>query len=43
VRERFARLAVETMMSTPNLIMTMARLETPRWAEVIKRSGAKVE
>jgi N-acyl-D-amino-acid deacylase len=25
VRERFARLAVETMMSTPNLIMTMAK------------------
>ena len=43
VRERFSRLAVETMMSTPNLIMTMAKLETPRWAEVIKRSGAKVE
>jgi len=43
VRERFAKLAVETMMSTPNLIMTMAKLETPRWAEVIKRSGAKVE
>jgi tripartite-type tricarboxylate transporter receptor subunit TctC len=43
VRERYAKLAVETMMSTPNLIMTMAKLETPRWAEVIKRSGAKVE
>jgi tripartite-type tricarboxylate transporter receptor subunit TctC len=43
VRERFAKLSVESMMSTPNLIMTMAKLETPRWAEVIKRSGAKVE
>jgi tripartite-type tricarboxylate transporter receptor subunit TctC len=43
VRERFARLAVETMMSPPNLIMTMAKLETPRWAAVIKRSGARVE
>ena len=43
VRERYAKLAVETMMSTPNLIMTMAKLETPRWADVIKRSGAKVE
>ena len=38
-----AKLAVETMASPPSLIMTMAKLETPRWAEVIKRSGARIE
>ncbi|WP_284615378.1 Bug family tripartite tricarboxylate transporter substrate binding protein [Aquabacterium humicola] len=43
VRERFTRLSVETMASPPNLILTMAKLETPRWLEVIKRSGARVE
>ncbi|MES2973923.1 MAG: tripartite tricarboxylate transporter substrate binding protein [Pseudomonadota bacterium] len=43
VRTRYNAMAFETMASPPNLLMTMARLETPRWAEVIKRSGAKVE
>lgn len=43
VRERYREMAFETMSSTPNLIMTMAKLEGPRWAEVIKRSGAKVD
>ncbi|NRF67014.1 tripartite tricarboxylate transporter substrate binding protein [Aquincola sp. S2] len=43
VRDKYAKLAVETLASPPSLIMTMAKLETPRWAEVIKRSGAKIE
>ncbi len=43
VRERYRDMAFETMSSTPNLITTMARLEGPRWAEVIKRSGARVD
>jgi tripartite-type tricarboxylate transporter receptor subunit TctC len=43
VRERFTKLSVETMASPPNLILTMAKLETPRWLEVIKRSGARIE
>ena len=43
VREKYAQMAFETMASPPNLLMTMAKLETPRWAEIVKRSGAKVE
>lgn len=43
VRERYNQLAFETMPSAPNVLMSMARMESPRWAEVIKRSGAKVE
>jgi len=31
------------MQSTPSLLMTMATMEKPRWAEVIRRSGAKVD
>ncbi len=43
VRDRYRELAFETTTSTPDLIMTMARQEAPRWAEVVKRSGAKVD
>ncbi len=43
VREKYAQMAFETMASPPNLLMTMAKIESPRWAEVVKRSGAKVE
>ncbi|WP_298923326.1 tripartite tricarboxylate transporter substrate binding protein [uncultured Ramlibacter sp.] len=43
VRAKYATMAFETMASPANLLMTMAMMETPRWAEVIKRSGAKVE
>lgn len=43
VREKYAQMAFETMASPPNLLMTMAKVESPRWAEVVKRSGAKVE
>jgi tripartite-type tricarboxylate transporter receptor subunit TctC len=43
VREKYNQLAVETMASPPSLIMTMAKVETPRWADVVKRSGAKVD
>ena len=43
VRTKYSAMAFETMASPPNLLMTMAKIETPRWAEVIKRSGAKVE
>jgi tripartite-type tricarboxylate transporter receptor subunit TctC len=43
VRERYRSMAFETMTSPPELIMLMARLETPRWTEVVKRSGARVE
>ncbi|WP_395702124.1 Bug family tripartite tricarboxylate transporter substrate binding protein [Aquabacterium sp.] len=43
IRERYQQLAVETMASPPSLIMAMAKVETPRWADVIKRSGARVD
>lgn len=43
VREKYKKLGVETMSSPPNLIMTLAKLETPRWAEVVRRSGARVD
>lgn len=43
VREKYAQMAFETMASPPNLLMTMAKMESPRWAEIVKRSGAKVE
>lgn len=43
IRERYQQLAVETMASPPSLIMAMAKVETPRWAEVVKRSGARVD
>jgi tripartite-type tricarboxylate transporter receptor subunit TctC len=43
IREKYSQMAFETMASPPNLLMTMAKLETPRWAEVVKRSGATVD
>jgi tripartite-type tricarboxylate transporter receptor subunit TctC len=43
IRAKYAAMSFETMASPANLLMTMAKLETPRWAEVIKRSGAKIE
>lgn len=43
VRARYATMAFETMASPPNLLRTMAMMESPRWAEVIKRSGARAE
>lgn len=43
VREKYNQLGFETMASPPNLLLTMAKIETPRWAEIVKRSGAKVE
>ena len=43
VREKYSQMAFETMASPPNLLATMARLETPKWAAIVKRSGATVE
>ena len=43
VRAKYNQMAFETTTSPPNLLMTMAKLESQRWAEVVKRSGAKVE
>ncbi|MEP6790343.1 MAG: tripartite tricarboxylate transporter substrate binding protein [Ramlibacter sp.] len=43
VRSKYSAMAFETMASPPNLLATMAKIEMPRWADVIKRSGAKIE
>jgi len=43
VREKYSQLSFETMASKPSLIMTMATLESRRWGEVVKRSGARVD
>ena len=43
IRDRYSQIAFETMASVPNLIMTMARIEAPRWADVVKRSGARID
>ena len=43
VRTKYAGMAFETTASPPHLLMSMAKAETPRWADVIKRSGVKIE
>jgi tripartite-type tricarboxylate transporter receptor subunit TctC len=44
VKERYAALAWEIQASTtPDALMALARAEAPRWADVVKRSGAKME
>jgi tripartite-type tricarboxylate transporter receptor subunit TctC len=43
IRDRYSQIAFETMASVPNLIMTMAKIEAPRWADVVKRSGARID
>lgn len=43
VRARYDALAFEVAPAAPEVLMAMARAETPRWADVIKRSGAKVD
>ena len=43
VRERFKALGAETAPSTPEEFRELARVETAKWAAVIKSSGAKVD
>jgi tripartite-type tricarboxylate transporter receptor subunit TctC len=43
VRERFKSLGAETAPSTPEEFRELARVETAKWAAVIKASGAKVD
>lgn len=44
VKERYAALAWEIQASTsPDALMALARAESPRWAEVVRRSGAKMD
>jgi tripartite-type tricarboxylate transporter receptor subunit TctC len=43
VRERYSQIAFETLPSPPSMLGNLAKQEAPRWAEVVRRSGAKVE
>ena len=43
VQERYKQLDTETDGGTPEEFMALVKRETPKWAEVIRRSGAKVD
>lgn len=43
LRERFMALDTEPDGGTPQEFIELVRRETPKWAEVVKRSGAKVD
>jgi tripartite-type tricarboxylate transporter receptor subunit TctC len=43
VAERYRQLDAEPDGGTPEEFLALVRRETPKWAEVIKRSGAKVD
>jgi tripartite-type tricarboxylate transporter receptor subunit TctC len=43
VRERFAKLGLEPLTATPQEFGTLIRTETAKWAEMIKKSGARVD
>ena len=43
VQERFRGLGIEASPSTPEEFRELARLETIKWAKVVKFSGAKVD
>ncbi len=43
VKERYAAMAFEIQVGAPEALMVLARAEAPRWADVVRRSGAKME
>ena len=43
VAERYKQLDAEPDGGTPEQFLALVRRETPKWAEVVKRSGAKVD
>ena len=43
VQERYRNLDTEIDGGTPEQFQALVRAETPKWAEVVKRSGAKVD
>jgi tripartite-type tricarboxylate transporter receptor subunit TctC len=43
VVERYKQLDTETDGGTPEEFLALVRRETPKWAEVIRRAGAKVD
>jgi tripartite-type tricarboxylate transporter receptor subunit TctC len=43
VRERFAKLGLEPLTATPQEFGALIRSETAKWAEMIRKSGARAE
>jgi tripartite-type tricarboxylate transporter receptor subunit TctC len=43
LKERFARLGMEPMTSTPEQFATHLRAETAKWAKIVRDSGARAE
>ncbi|TMH60429.1 MAG: tripartite tricarboxylate transporter substrate binding protein, partial [Betaproteobacteria bacterium] len=43
VVERYKQLDSEIDGGTPEEFLALVRRETPKWAEVVRRSGAKVD
>jgi tripartite-type tricarboxylate transporter receptor subunit TctC len=43
VRERFSKLGLEPLTATPQEFGALIRSETAKWAELIKKSGARVD
>ncbi len=43
VRKRWAELDTETVAGSPEEFAALVRRERPRWAEVIRRAGAKID
>lgn len=43
LREKFAALSYEPVGGTPQQFTEFARQETAKWADVVKRSGAKID
>jgi tripartite-type tricarboxylate transporter receptor subunit TctC len=41
--ERFKQLDTEADGGTPEEFLALVRSEAPKWAEVVRRSGAKVD
>lgn len=43
IRERFAAIGAEPTIATPEAFRDLIRKENAKWAEVVKRSGAKID
>jgi tripartite-type tricarboxylate transporter receptor subunit TctC len=43
VKDRFIRIGAEAVWSTPEQMLTRARLERPMWQEAVRISGARLE
>jgi tripartite-type tricarboxylate transporter receptor subunit TctC len=43
VAERYRQLDTEPDGGTPEDFLALVRRETPKWAEIVRRSGAKVD